>query len=81
MLVALLGHLLLDIGALLSGDGAALPGSNIVTLLIIHILGDGGGDIGAHLIRDVIAHLAGLGDVIADLEKKRIRNRNLNTRV
>ena len=70
MLVALLGHLLLDIGALLSGDWAALPGSNIVTLLVIHILGDGGGDIGAHLVRDVIANLAGLSELIADLEKQ-----------
>jgi len=67
LLVALLGHLVHHVVALLPGDGAALPGSHVVALLVINVLGNGGGDVGADLVRDVIAHLAGLGDVITDL--------------
>ena len=67
LLVALLGHLLHNILTFLSGGWQTLPGPSIVTLLVINILGDGGGHIGADLVRDVIADLAGLGDVATDL--------------
>ena len=80
LLVALLGHLLHNILALLPGDRAALPSSNIVTLLRVNILGDGGGHIGADLVRDVIAHLAGLGEFVADLDKRTFIGVNANRR-
>ena len=70
LLVALLGHLLHHILALLASDGAALPGRGAGALLVIHILGDGGGHVGADLVRDVIAHLAGLGDVVTNLDTR-----------
>ena len=63
----LLGLLLLDVAALLPGDRGALPGGGGVALLLVHELGDGGGHVAAHLLGDVVAHLAGGRHVIAHL--------------
>ena len=63
------GHVLLDIGALLSGGGGALPASGAGAVLLVHILGDGGGDTAADLVRDLIADLTGCGDIDTNLEK------------
>ena len=62
----LLGLLLLDVAALLPGDRGALPGGG-VALLLVHELGDGGGHVAAHLLGDVVTHLAGGGHVVAHL--------------
>ena len=71
LLVSLPGHVLLDVLALLPGGGGALPAGGAGAVLLVHILGDGGGDAAADLLRDVIADLAGSGDIIANLK---IRN-------
>ena len=63
----LFGLLLLDVAALLPGDRGALPGGRGVALLLVHELGDGGGHVAAHLLGDVVTHLAGGGHVIAHL--------------
>ena len=69
LLESLPGHVLLDIGALLSGGGGALPASGAGAVLLVHILGDGGGDTAADLVRDLIADLTRSGDIVANLEK------------
>jgi len=60
-------NLFLDIVALSSSGRSTLSGTNIGTLLIIHILGHRGRDIVTNLFRNIIAHLARLIDIIADL--------------
>ena len=70
LLECLPGHVLLDVLALLPGGGGALPAGGAGAVLLVHILGDGGGDISANLIRDIIADLTRGGDVIADLKEK-----------
>ena len=59
--------LLHNIGALLSGGRSTLPGTNIGTLLVIHILGYRGRNVFTNFLGHIIAHLARLIDVIADL--------------
>ena len=70
LLESLPGHVLLDIGALLSGGGGALPASGAGTVLLVNILGDGGGDTAADFVRDVIADLTGSRDILADLGRR-----------
>ena len=70
LLKCLPGHVLLDVLALLPGGGGALPAGGAGAVLLVHILGDGGGDIAANLVRDIIADLTWGGDVIAHLEEK-----------
>ena len=70
LLECLPGHVLLDVLTLLPGGGGALPAGGTGAILLVHILGDSGGDIAANLVRDIIADLTRGGDVIADLEEK-----------
>ena len=67
LLEGLPGHVLLDVLALLPGGGGALPAGGAGAVLLVHILGDGGGDTAANLVRDLIAHLTWGGDIIANL--------------
>ena len=70
LLEGLPGHVLLDVLTLLPGGGGAFPAGGAGAVLLVHILGDGGGDIAADLVRDIITHLAGCGDILANLEKE-----------
>ena len=67
LLEGLSGHVLLDIGALLPGGGGALPSIGVGAVLLVHILGDGSGDIAANLFRDIVTDLTRSGDIVADL--------------
>ena len=67
LLEGLPGHVLLDVLALLPGGGGALPAGGAGAVLLVNILGDGGGDAAANLVRDIIADFTWGGDVIADL--------------
>ena len=67
LLEGLPGHVLLDVLTLLPGGGGALPAGGAGAVLLVHILGDGGGDTAADLVRDIIAHFTWGGDIIADL--------------
>ena len=69
LLEGLPGHVLLDVLALLPGGGGALPAGGAGAVLLVHILGDGGGDTAAYLVRDLIADLTRSGDIVANLEK------------
>merc|ERR1712037_486148 len=60
-------HVLLDVLALLPGDGGALLASGAGAVLLVNILGDGGGDTAADLVRDLIADLTGRRDIVANL--------------
>ena len=70
LLEGLPGHVLLDVLALLPGGGGALPAGGAGAVLLVHILGDGGGDIAADLVGDIIADLSWGRDVIAHLGGK-----------
>ena len=67
LLEGLPGHVLLDVLALLPGGGGALPAGCTRAVLLVNILGDGGRDIAADLIRDIITDLTRSGDIVADL--------------
>jgi len=67
LLEGLPGHVLLDVLALLSGGGGALPAGAAGTVFLVNILGDGGGDAAANFVRDIIADFTWGGDIIADL--------------
>ena len=69
LLEGLPGHVLLDVLTLLPGGGGALPTGGVRAVLLVHILGDGGGDTAADLVRDLIADLAGCRDIVTHLEK------------
>ena len=69
LLEGLPGHVLLDVLALLPGGGGALPSGGAGAVLLVNILGNGGGDIAADLVRDIIADLTRCGDVITNLDK------------
>ena len=73
LLEGLPGHVLLDVLALLPVGGGALPAGGAGAILLVNILSDGGGDIAANLVRDVIAHLTGGGHVIADLGYQKMK--------
>ena len=60
-------HVLLDVLTLLPGGGAALPPGDVGAVLLVLILGDGGGDAAADLVRNVIADFTRGVDIIADL--------------
>ena len=75
LLEGLPGHVLLDVLALLPGGGGALPAGGAGAVLLVHILGDGGGDIAANLIRDLVANLAGSGDIITHLKTMQCKNK------
>ena len=68
LLEGLPGHVLLDVLTLLPGGGGALPAGGAGAVLLVNILGDGGGDIAADLVRDVIAHLTGSGHILTNLK-------------
>ena len=68
LLEGLPGHVLLDVLALLPGGGGALPAGGAGAVLLVNILGDGGGDVAANLVRDIIAHLTGSRDILTDLD-------------
>ena len=68
LLEGLPGHVLLDVLTLLPGGGSALPAGGIGAVLLIHILGDGGGDTAADLVRDIITNLTGSRDILTHLE-------------
>ena len=68
LLEGLSGHVLLDVLTFLPGGGGTLPAGGVATVLLVNILGDGGGDTAAHLVRDVIAHLTGCGVVETSLQ-------------
>ena len=68
LLEGLPGHILLDVLALLPGGGGALPAGGGGAVLLVHILGDSGGNIAANLVRDIVADFTWSRDVIADLE-------------
>ena len=70
LLEGLPGHVLLDVLALLPGGGGALPAGGAGAVLLVHILGDGGGDAAADLVRDIIADLTGSRDILADLGRR-----------
>ena len=67
LLKGLPGHVLLDIRALLPGGGGALPAGGAGAVLLVHILGDGGGDAATDLLRDLVTDFTGSGHIIADL--------------
>ena len=67
------GHVLLDVLALLPGGGAALPPGDVGAVLLVLVLGDGGGDAAADLVRDIIADLTRSVNIIADLRRKQMR--------
>ena len=69
LLEGLPGHVLLDVLTLLPGGGGALPAGGAGAVLLIHILGDGGGDTAADLVRDLVADFTWGGDIVADLVK------------
>ena len=66
------GHVLLDVGALLPGGGAALPTGDVVAVLLVLVLGDACGDAAADLVRDVIADFTRGVDIVADLADETI---------
>ena len=68
LLEGLPGHVLLDVLTLLPGGGGALPAGGTGAFLLIHILGDGGGNTAADLLWDLITHLAGCGDIVTDTD-------------
>ena len=67
LLECLPGHVLLKILTLLPGGGGALPAVGTGAVLLVHILGDGSGDIAANLFRDIVTDLTRSGDIVADL--------------
>merc|ERR1719234_1333551 len=67
ILEGLPGHVLLDVLTLLPGGGGALPTGGAGAILLIHILGDGGRDIAADLLRDLVTDFTGSGHIITDL--------------
>merc|ERR1740128_994827 len=67
LLEGLPGHVLLDVLALLPGGGGALPAGGAGAVLLVHVLGDGGGDIAADLLRNIIADFTRRGDFFTDL--------------
>ena len=69
LLEGLPGHVLLDVLALLPGGGAALSPGDVGAVLLVLILGDGGGDAAADLVRDVVTDLAGSGDILTYLSR------------
>ena len=70
LLEGLPGHVLLDVLTLLPGGGGALPAGGAGAVLLVHILGDGGGDTAADLVRDVIADFTRSRDILADLGRR-----------
>ena len=73
LLECLPGHVLLDVLALLPGGGGALPAGGAGAVLLVHILGDGGGDIAANLFRDIVADFTWSRDIVADLEQEKMK--------
>ena len=63
-------HVLLDVLALLPGNGGALLASGTGAFLLIHILGDSSGDITADLIGNIIADLTRSGHIFTNLGEK-----------
>ena len=60
LLQGLLGNVLLDVLALLPGDGVAHLAVDVAALLIVLELGNSGGRVGALLLRDLVTDLAGI---------------------
>ena len=72
LLKSLPRHGLLDVGALLPSGGAALPTRDVVAVLLVLVLCNGGGDAAADLVRDVIADFTRGVDIVADLADETI---------
>ena len=70
LLEGLPGHILLDVLTLLPGGGGALPAGGAGAVLLVHILGDGGWDTAADLVRDIIADLTRSGHIFTNLAEK-----------
>ena len=68
LLEGLPGHVLFDVLTLLPGGGGALPAGGAGAVLLVHILGDGGGDAATDLLRDLVTDFTGSGDIITDLK-------------
>ena len=68
LLEGLPGHVLLNVLTLLPGGRGTLPAGGAGAVLLVNILGDGGGDIAADLVRDIIAHLTGSGHILTNLK-------------
>merc|ERR1740128_1001937 len=67
LLQGLLGHVLLDVLALLPGHGVAHLVTDVTALLIVLELGHGGGRVGALLLGDLVTNLARVGHVLTNL--------------
>merc|ERR1719435_565130 len=67
LLQGLLGHVLLDVLALLPGHGVAHLGVDVAALLLVLELGHRGWAGGALLLGHLVTDLAGIGDVLANL--------------
>ena len=70
LLEGLPGHVLLNVLALLSGGGGALLAGGSGAVLLVNILGDGGRNIAADFIGDVIADLTRSRDIFTNLRLK-----------
>ena len=68
LLKGLLGHVLLNVFALLPGHGVAHLVVNIAALLIVLKLGHGSGRVAAVFLGDLVADLAGGGHVFTNLQ-------------
>ena len=75
LLEGLPGNILLDVLTLLPGSGAALPPRDAGAVFLVHILGDGGGDAAADLVRDVVTDLAGSRDILTYLSRDHEANK------
>ena len=64
------GHVLLDVLTLLPGGGGALLAGGSGAVLLVNILSDGGGNIAADFIGDVIANLTRSRDIFTNLRLK-----------
>ena len=69
----LLGHPLHHVAALLPGDGAALLSGDVLTLLLIDIPSPCHGLVFANLVRNLLALLARLLDIIAGLKETNMK--------
>ena len=67
LLEGLPGHVLLDVLTLLPGGGGALLTGGSGAVLLINIFSDGGRNIAADFIRDVIADLTRSRDIFTNL--------------
>ena len=77
LLQGLLGHVLLDVLALLPGHGVAHLGVDVAALLLVLELGHRGWAGGALLLGHLVTDLAGIGDVLANLKIQSNKRRDI----